>query len=83
MITFQKHTTVRLSKAVPGETFTHNSRPFTVEALTPYVNAAGRECVVVTLSTVCAVCGERFETTTSRRPKWLPKRCALHRGVNP
>jgi hypothetical protein len=83
MIQIITYHVANLSKAEPGETFTFKGQQYTVESLKPYVNDAGKECVVVSVSTFCGICGEPFEVDTRRRPKWLPKTCGKHPRPNP
>ena len=81
MIQIITYTVANLSKAEPGERFTFKGIEYTVEALEPYVNAAGKNCLIVTVSTFCAICGNLFETPTRRRPNWLPRTCGAHKGM--
>jgi len=75
MIKVETYTVANLSRATVGERFTYKGAEYTVEAVEPYTNPAGRECVAVTVSGFCSHCGALFEHTTRRRPKWLPKSC--------
>ena len=83
MIQILTYTVANLANAIVGERFTFKGIEYTVEALEPYVNDAGKECKIVTVSAFCTVCGELFEATTRRRPKWLPRTCGRHRGPKP
>ena len=82
MIRIETHTVANLSKAEPGERFTFKGIEYTVEGVNPYVNAVGIDCVVVTVSTFCTVCGSMIEVDTRRRPKWLPRTCGAHKGMS-
>lgn len=83
MIQILTYHVANLSHAKVGERFTFKEQDYTVEALEPYVNDAGKDCLIVTVSTFCTICGDLFEMTTRRRPKWLPRTCGRHKGPKP
>ena len=82
MIQILTYTVANLANAIVGERFTFKGQDYTVEALEPYVNDAGKDCLIVTVSTFCTICGDLFEMTTRRRPKWLPRTCGAHKGMS-
>ena len=83
MIQILTYHVANLAHAKVGERFTFKEQDYTVEALEPYVNDAGKDCLIVTVSTFCTICGDLFEMTTRRRPKWLPRTCGHHKGPKP